>query len=229
MPTSPPSSGSRVVRAADGAFLRIAPQASTAQVDEVLAQRAARRRPQRAGIRVRGDAPQIFGPALSALAQVGSPQEVTDRTCAAPADASLTLALHAIRNQDDEDIADADLAAGLAVVRVHREDDVLFVHPLADPSDPRAVRAVDVRARRMAASPAPEHLARTWHEVGGDPLLDLPPVAAALAAAHVLESCLDLLHQVPTRGPSLLFRLEMTPLRRSEHPVLRVPETEPLP
>ncbi|MBW3085514.1 hypothetical protein KEM60_01714 [Austwickia sp. TVS 96-490-7B] len=218
--THPPlqSHGRDVLRTPDGAFMRLAPEATPAQLDAALAQRARRRRPHPAVITVHGDAPQLFTPVVAALTPLTTPTGDADEPT------PLAVALHAVTGPADEDLADADLAAGSAVIRVHREDDVLFVHPLADPADPHAVSAHDLRARRLAASPAADLLSQLWQDRGGDPLTDLPPTAAHLAVARILQHALHYLHRQPHRGPHLLHRIEMTPLRVDDHPVLRVPE-----
>ena len=68
---------------------------------------------------------------------------------------------------------------------------------------------------------------------GFDILDDLPESAVLLATAEILKSVCQWMHKTrhekySADRPHRIFRLEMNPLRVSFHPILRVPQAEPL-
>lgn len=212
------------LRAPDGAFMQLAPDARPEDIEQALARRAAERFPELPQVSVDERGAQLFFPLVSALEMMR--EQAPDKP---DADSSLPpLALHLLTNSADEDEADTLLTSENAVLRVHREDDVLWIHPLADPNDPHAIRAQDIRGRRLAASPAPALMNHLWGEDGGDTLDDLPEVIVHLASAEILRSAMAWLHGTESH-PHELTRIEMSTLRVSRHRVIRVPNTEPLP
>ncbi|STD04083.1 Uncharacterised protein [Dermatophilus congolensis] len=216
-----PHGDGQAVRTPDGTYMHIAPNTDADTLATALANRTQSRRPHHPTITTHGQAPQLFDPLLAALATA----------CTTPNDNTTppTIALHAITTPEDENLAHTHLTNGTTILAVHREDDVLYIHPLATPNDPQAISPHHIRARRLAASPAPDLAHTHWHTHGGDPLTDLPHHAAHLASAHLLTNLLTHLHHIPQRGPHLLTRIEMTPLRITTHPIIAVPPTEPLP
>lgn len=229
-PTLVSFKGTTALRAPDGALMQLSPNFSSDTISKELEQRAQKRRASPLDLSTRGYAPQIFTPVIKALEQATKSRRTNESESS---DQDAQLVLYAMQNLDDEKEADALLSQGKAVLRVHREDDVLWVHPLADPLDIQAIRAHDVRARRLAASPAPEVMQQIIQQEGFDILDDLPESAVLLATAEILKSVCQWMHKTTHEKyspghPHRIFRLEMNALRVSFHPILRVPQAEPL-
>lgn len=209
------------LRAPDGAFMQLPDNYTEKSIQEQLADRAAQRAPQRPNITADDRGKHLFFPLISTLENLASTPATSQKQ--AP-----QLALCVLTNAQDETAADALLDQGQAVLRVHREDDILFIHPIADPADPHAIRAQDVRARRLAASPAPALFKHIWDSDGADDLTELPEPVLHLASALITKACLAWLHDTETQAHHLT-RIEMTNLRITSHRVIRVPRTHPLP
>lgn len=229
-PTLVSFKGTTALRAPDGALMQLPTTFSPDTISKELDQRAQKRQVFTPDLSTRGYAPQIFIPVIEALKQVTKSRQTNESDSP---DQDAQLVLYAMQNLDDEKEADALLSQGKAVLRIHREDDVLWIHPLADPLDIQAIRAHDVRARRLAASPAPEVMQQIIQQEGFDILDDLPEPAILLATAEILKSVCQWMHKTTYEKyspdhPHRIFRLEMNPLRVSFHPILRVPQAEPL-
>ena len=213
----------RALRAPDGTFMTL-PEGHTADaISAQLAERRAARQAPRPTIHVHAETPELFNPVRSAIEQATAPVPHDAPT------ATRALALVALETPTAAQAADDLLAQGTAVLRVHREDDVLWVHPLADPADEQAIRATDAHARRLAACPAPALMQSLAHDPGPDSLRDLPEHVIPVLVGELITRVAGWLHGNPRTGPAHLTRIEMTPLRVSTHPVIRVPEAEPLP
>lgn len=225
-----PFKGTTALRAPDGALMQLPPNSSLDTINKELHQRAQKRKAPAPDLSIQGHAPQIFTAVTKALEQTTTSQPKSEPKIINQA---TPLVLYAMQSLEDEKKSDDLLSQGKAVLRIHREADVLWVHPLADPLDTQAVRAQDVRNRRMALSPAPEIMRQILQREGFDALDNLPEPAVLLASAQILKSVSQWMHQAVNQEyssahPPYIFRIEMGSLRVSSHPIIRVPQVEPL-
>lgn len=109
-------------------------------------------------------------------------------------------------------------------VRTYAEGDRWVVGPTFDARSALPVRYVDVRARRLAASPVADHLLDLWraHEDAPAPPVPWPdPVGSAFVAALVAR---EVTADGPDRPMPAVQRLVTTTSGRvEEHPVLPLP------
>ncbi|KNE81308.1 MULTISPECIES: hypothetical protein [Streptomyces] len=130
------------------------------------------------------------------------------------------------------DAADRLPEHGVAWLRCHREGWQAYVEPLA--AAPGDVTSADVRARRLAATPAHRELAAYWRgpRTSGAPVRLTVPAAALLAALLA-----DDLSRWATGAPDeaglparrRLRSVDLRTLTVTEHPVLPVPDVAPMP
>ncbi|MBW1600644.1 hypothetical protein JJV70_00685 [Streptomyces sp. JJ66] len=127
------------------------------------------------------------------------------------------------------DDADELPARGIAWLRCHREGHQLWLEPPA--AAPGDVTSAQVRARRLAATPAYRELAAYWsgHRTTGAPVTLTAPAAAcaaALLAADLTAWATGTTAPQPTGtlpAARRLRSLDVRTLTVSEHPVLPVP------
>ncbi|MEU9554219.1 hypothetical protein [Streptomyces fumanus] len=120
---------------------------------------------------------------------------------------------------------------GVAWLRCHREGWQAYVEPLA--AGPGDVTSAQVRARRLAATPAHRELAAYW----SGPRTSGLPVPLGAPAAGLLAALLadDLTRWATATDPGdlparrRLRRVDLRTLTVTEHPVLPVPAVAPAP
>lgn len=230
--------GRTTVRAADGAFLRLAEQenAVTGTLDpettaRVLSELDARRRTRTAPLAGRTAigvvAPGMFSRELRTLAEGGAlqfhtiTQEDAEKGAAGPG-----LLLHLATAPRERDLLDHLPASGTAVLRCYREGDILLIDPLRlDAGDPSARQLL---RRRLAASPAPTEL-EAWlarQEPDGDVFRGLSAAAVALFLSRLVSVIAAWQHGADALESHrrVLWRLDTATLLVSEHPVLPYPE-----
>ncbi|GAB2894543.1 hypothetical protein GCM10027074_72970 [Streptomyces deserti] len=130
------------------------------------------------------------------------------------------------------DAADRLPERGIAWLRCHREGWQAYVEPLA--AAPGDVTSRHVRARRLAATPAHRELAAYWSgpRTSGA-TVQLTPSAAGLLVALLADDLTRWATGAPHSGglPARrrLRRVDLRTLTVTEHPVLPVPDVDPMP
>ncbi|MCB4208969.1 hypothetical protein [Arthrobacter sp. UM1] len=225
-----------VIRADDGAFLRLGPAARDPEtLRSALAERAARRRPALgridaeglpAGTLLRLDA---LAGALLRGAPGSDPLGAPGNDDGRPA---RVLRVRGLLDREDADELDAwarslDRGVEDAGIGVFREQGVLWAMPLTASGAARRATVRDLMRRRLAASSAPEAFAREESR-GWDPLTGPHgpgPAGEVLLEAALLPLALAWIAEAldDPAGPHAV-RADLATGRLSRHPVVPVPD-----
>lgn len=143
------------------------------------------------------------------------------------APAAVVWCLNSPAGQEVWRAADTLPQRGVAWARCHREGWQLWIEPLS--VEPGDTTSAQLRARRLAATPAHRELAEYWGESRhqGHPV-PLTPAAASVAAGLLADDLSAWATDAPPQAHGLPSRrrlrcLDLRHLSLSEHPVLPVP------